>query len=230
MSPPGARAVHCVTLPTNGLAYPRLLFDLDALQSRRDLLNLPVLLFLLGKVDTAAFSATQFETLEGECCSGLQFAAQRVPQRRDGAWRFRCFASVSTSLLSQAAAWRSLRELLASALQNEQLAASLERAQVRVAAACEAGAAEAARGERGHRAAEQRRPSEPHARAGGGEHGGVRAGLLCGVSAGRPRELRGRRFCIAWRCGASRRIQSGCAGIFRKSCSRCCAACSAVTT
>lgn len=56
---------------TNHIVYPRLLFNIDCMESQRDLLNLPILLFLLNRMDTERYTAEQLETMESQCCGGL---------------------------------------------------------------------------------------------------------------------------------------------------------------
>ena len=63
--------IHYVETTTNQVVYPRLIFDLRHLQSHRDLLNLPVLLHLLGRIDTERYTAEQLETMESQCCGGV---------------------------------------------------------------------------------------------------------------------------------------------------------------
>lgn len=66
-----AYPIHYVETTTNQVVYPRLVFDLGHVQSHRDLLNLPILLHLLGRVDTERYTAEQLETMESQCCGGL---------------------------------------------------------------------------------------------------------------------------------------------------------------
>ena len=64
--------IHYVETTTNQVVYPRLFFNLDtAITSHTDLLNLPVLLYLINRMDTTQYSAEEMEIRESGCCGGI---------------------------------------------------------------------------------------------------------------------------------------------------------------
>lgn len=72
--------IHYVETATNNIVYPRLVFNLNHISSVRDMLNLPVLLYLINNIDTEAFSIEEMETRTSECSGGIRMNVSCYPQ------------------------------------------------------------------------------------------------------------------------------------------------------
>ena len=72
--------IHYVETATNNIVYPRLIFNLNHISSVRDMLNLPVLLYLINNIDTETFSIEEMETLTSECSGGIRMNISCYPQ------------------------------------------------------------------------------------------------------------------------------------------------------
>lgn len=72
--------IHYVETATNNIVYPRLVFNLNHISSVRDMLNLPILLYLINNIDTENFSIEEMETLTSECSGGIRMNISCYPQ------------------------------------------------------------------------------------------------------------------------------------------------------
>ena len=132
--------IHFVETATNNIIYPRLIFNLDHLTSTRDLLNLPVLLYIMNNVDTERYSVDEMEILGSECSSGIRMGVSCYNQFGGDNTKYRNvykeelfqeqYVRVGTSLLMQNNNLEKVTSLIQAKLQNHQLSRSLDRIQV----------------------------------------------------------------------------------------------------
>ena len=69
-----------MTTTTNDIVYPRLVFHLTDLRSVRDLLNLPVLVYLMNAV---------MEIEEGKCCGGIRIGLHTFDKFKDVSGKYK---------------------------------------------------------------------------------------------------------------------------------------------
>ena len=81
--------IHYLTTQTNGVLYPRLLFNIAHVRSVRDLLNLPVLVYLMNAVDTETLTAEEMEIREGQCCGGIRIGLHTFDKYKDVSGRYK---------------------------------------------------------------------------------------------------------------------------------------------
>ena len=82
--------IHYVETTTNQVVYPRLFFNLDtAITSHTDLLNLPVLLYLVNRMDTVRYSAEEIEIMESGCCGGISMGVGTYDEFHGDLTRYR---------------------------------------------------------------------------------------------------------------------------------------------
>ena len=72
--------IHYVETATNNIVYPRLVFNLNRISSVRDMLNLPILLYIINHIDTEKYSIEEMETLTSECSGGIRMGVSCYPQ------------------------------------------------------------------------------------------------------------------------------------------------------
>ena len=78
-----------MTTTTNGIVYTRLEFHLKDLRSVRDLLNLPVLVYLMNAVGSETMSAEEMEIEEGKCCGGIRIGLHTFDKFKDVSGKYK---------------------------------------------------------------------------------------------------------------------------------------------
>ena len=59
------------------------------MRSVRDLLNLPVLVYLMNAVDTETLTAEEMEIREGQCCGGIRIGLYTFDKYKDVSGRYK---------------------------------------------------------------------------------------------------------------------------------------------
>ena len=59
------------------------------MRSVRDLLNLPVLVYLMNAVDTETLTAEEMEIREGQCCGGIRIGLHAFDKYKDVSGRYK---------------------------------------------------------------------------------------------------------------------------------------------